>query len=544
MSLFGLFNIAKSAIFASQTALAITSNNIANVNTPGFSRREALFAVASSVTLSGNLLGNGVTISGIKRDYDKFIQTQLWKQYQNYGRSSALDQTLSEVEQVFNEAKNIGLATPLTDFFNAWQEVATNPGGFAERSVLLQKANALVSVAKQMELGITDTLKNMNESIDTTVDRINTIASDIAAINSKIVQIEAGSKAESAQDLRDQRDVLLNELSNLVDFNSYEDKNGSMTIMVGMRNLVSGETTNSLSTGTNEGGDKNLYLDGMNITGNVRKGQLGGLISVRDNIRTNSLDGLRRFIASIITETNILHGAGYSLDGTTGNNFFTPLQLSTRDFSPGADITATITDPAQLTLDEYSIQFDASGNYLVYNKQTGALVTSSTYVSGNPISFDGINIVVTGTVTPTDKFTVSPLTDVIKNFGVAITDEQKIAAASSDTTLPSDNSNALLIAQLSGNAQVNLGGATFSSYYKGLVSTIGSMSKAASDSLTFDGNLLSELNNRRESLSGVSLDEEATNLIKFQRSFEAGAKMIQVTDELLQTLLNLSPVQQ
>jgi flagellar hook-associated protein 1 FlgK len=538
LSLFGLFDIAKSTIFASQAALSVTSNNIANVNTPGFSRREALFAVASPVVLSGNLLGNGVTVSGIKRYYDSFVQTQLWGQYQNYGKSYALDQALSQVEQVFNEAKSIGLAAPLTDFFNAWQEVATNPEGFAERGVLLQKANSLVLAAKQMQLGITDTLKNMNESIDTMVERVNAIASEIAAINSKIVQIEAGSQTEGSNDLRDQRDTLLNELSNLVDFNSYEDKNGSITVTVGMRNLVSGVTTNKLSTKTNEDGDKELYLDGINITENVQKGQLGGFFSVRDNIRTNSLNGLQRLIASLIKETNILHRAGYGLDGTTGNDFFTPLQLSTRDFSSGADMTAAITDPAQLTLDEYNIQFDAA-NYYVYNKQTGALVTSGAYSSGNPISFDGIELIITGAVTSNDEFTVSPLTDVIKNFEVAITDQQKIAAASLDTKLPGDNSNALLIAQLSQNAITNLGGATFSSYYGGLVSTIGLLSKAASDSLTFDDNLLSELNNKRESLSGVSLDEEAANLIKFQRSFEAGAKMIQVTDELLQTLLNI-----
>jgi flagellar hook-associated protein 1 FlgK len=539
LSLFGLFDIAKSTIFASQAALSVTSNNIANVNTPGFSRREALFAVASPVVLSGNLLGNGVTVSGIKRYYDSFVQTQLWGQYQNYGKSYALDQALSQVEQVFNEAKSIGLAAPLTDFFNAWQEVATNPEGFAERGVLLQKANSLVLAAKQMELGITDTLKNMNESIDTMVERVNAIASEISAINSKIVQIEAGSQTDSSNDLRDQRDTLLNELSNLVDFNSYEDKNGSITVTVGMRNLVSGVTTNDLSTKTNEDGDKELYLDGINITENVQKGQLGGFFSVRDNIRTNSLNGLQRLIASLIKETNILHRAGYGLDGTTGNDFFTPLQLSTRDFSSGANMTAAITDPAQLTLDEYNIQFDAA-NYYVYDKQTGTLVTSGAYdASGTAINFDGIDIVITGIVSPDDKFTVSPLTDVIKNFEVAITDQQKIAAASLDTNLPSDNSNALLIAQLSQDAITNLGGATFSSYYGGLVSTIGLLSKAASDSLTFDDNLLSELNNKRESLSGVSLDEEAANLIKFQRLFEAGAKMIQVTDELLQTLLNI-----
>jgi flagellar hook-associated protein 1 FlgK len=404
---------------------------------------------------------------------------------------------------------------------------------------LLQKANSLVLVAKQMELGITENLESINDTIDNIAERVNAIGSEIAAINGKIVQVEAGSQVESAHDLRDQRDMLLNELATLVDFSSYEDENGSITVMVGMRNLVSGETSNSLSTRINEEGDKDLYIDGIDITGNIRKGQLGGLISVRDTIRTSSLNGLQRLIASLIQEINMLHGAGYGLDGTTGNDFFKPLQLSTTDSSSGADITATITDPSLLTLDEYTVQFDTSGNYLVYNKQTGALVTSGAYASGTPIQFDGIEIVVTGAVTSADRFTVSPLTDVIKNFEVAITDQQKIAAASSNTALPGDNSNALLIAQFSQNAIAHLGGATIFSYYGGLVSTIGSMSRAASDSLTFDGNLLSELNNRRESLSGVSLDEEAANLIRFQRSYQAGAKMIQITDELLQTLLDL-----
>lgn len=538
MSLFGLFDIANSAIFASQTALTVTSHNIANVNTPGFNRREALFAV-NPVALSGNLLGSGVTITGIKRYYDQFIQTQLLGQYQNYGRSSALNQTLSQIEQIFNEAKNIGLAVPLTDFFNAWQEVATNPESFVQRNGLLLKANSLVLAAKQMDRGITENLESINETIDNIAERVNAIASEIALLNGKIAQVGSESQGATAHDLRDQRDVLMNELATLVDFSSYADENGLITITVGMRNLVSGETSNSLSTRNNEEGDKDLYLDGINITENVRKGQLGGLISVRDTIRTNSLNDLRRLTASLIQEINMLHRSGYGLDGTTDNDFFSPLQLSTRDFSSGADMTAAITDPDQLTLDEYSIQFDASGNYLVYNKQNGALVTSGPYVSGDPISFDGIEIVVTGAVTPADKFTVSPLADVIKNFEVAIADRQKIAAASSNTALPGDNSNALLIAQLSQNAIANLGGATFSSYYGGLVSTIGSMSRAASDSFTFDDNLLSELNTKRESLSGVSLDEEAANLIRFQRLFEAGAKMIQVTDELLQTLLNL-----
>ncbi|MEW6417039.1 MAG: flagellar hook-associated protein FlgK [Nitrospirota bacterium] len=540
MSLFGLFDIGKSALFASQTALSVTSHNIANANTPGFNRQEAILEITSPVAVKGGYLGRGVTIAGIKRYYDRFIQSQLLGQYQNYGRSYALNQALSQVEQIFNEAGDTGLSASLTDYFNAWHDVATNPEGQPQRIVLIEKANTLVFTAKRMEQGILENLSQTNENMDDIVDRVNSIASDIAALNGKITQIEAGLKSEKANDLRDQRDNLLNELSNLVEFTSYEDKNnGSLTVMVGMRNLVYGEKTNTLSIKVNEDGKNDLYLDGINITGNITKGQLGGIIAVRDDIETNTLGRLRRLIASLTKEINILHSAGYGLDGTTGNNFFNPLQLSTRDFSPGADITATIADISQLTLDEYNITFDAASNYYVYNKQTGALVTSGAYVSGNPITFDGIQVVITGAITSTDRFSISPLTDAIDNFGVAITDPQKVAAASSDADLPGDNSNALNIAQLPDNAITDLGSLTFMDYYRGIVSGIGSMSNAASNSLKFDDNLLSEIENRRESISGVSLDEEAANLIRFQRSFEAGARMIKVTDELLQTILNL-----
>jgi len=539
LSLFALFNIGKSTLFASQTALSVTSHNIANVNTPGFSRQEVMLNVANSVNIGNGYVGRGVTVSGIRRHYDSFIQSQLIDQRQKYGRSSALNNALSQIEQVFNEANNMGISRSLMDYFNAWHGVATNPEGQTQRTVLLQRANALALTAKQMERGILDTLKGTNKEIDNTVNRINSIASDVAILNGKIVQIEAGLGSEKANDLRDQRDNLLNELSNLVEFTSYEDENGSLTIMVGNRNLTYQEATNPLSTKINEAGYKDLYLDGINITANINKGQLGGVISVRDDIETKPLTGIRRLIASLTKEINALHRSGYGLDASTGNDFFNPLQLSTKDYSSGAGITATIADPSQLTLDEYDISFDAGNNYYVYNKQTGALAASGAYNSGGTIAFNGIEMVITGTITATDRFFVSPLTDAVENFGVSISEPGKVAAASSNADLPGDNTNASQIAQLYDSSMTNLGNSTFTNYYSGLVSNVGTMSRGTSDGLKFDENLLSELNNRRESVSGVSLDEEAANLIRFQRSFEAGAKMIKVTDELLQSILNL-----
>jgi flagellar hook-associated protein 1 FlgK len=543
LSLLGLFDIGKSALFASQAALTTTSNNIANVNTPGFSKQDVILDVANSTSFGNTLVGGGVTVSGIKRSYDAFIQSQLIGQNQNQGRSSALSQLLSQVEQVFGDSTDTGLSKSFTDFFNAWNDVATNPESQPQRTVLLQKAASFVDVAKQMESSITAAYNQTNNDIKGAVDQINILATDIAALNGKITQIEAGGTSGQANDLRDQRDNLLNQLASLTEFSYYGDQNGSLTITVGMRNLVEGDKTNALSTQTNSDGNQDLILDNTDITSNVTRGQLGGLLAAQSEVESGPLMGLRKMVASVTKEVNLLHSSGYGLDGTTGNDFFNPLQLSTKSQSAGAQITsASITDSSQLTLDEYTITFDASQNYSVTDSQTGKVVATGAYTSGNPISFDGIQVTIadgTGSVAGGDSFSVSPLTDAIKNLGVAITDPDKIAASSSDTELPGNNSNALKLAQLSNTAVANLGGSTFADFYGGIVSNVGTLSGAASDTLTFDQNMLSQLNNQRDSESGVSLDEEAVNLIRFQRSYEAAAKMIAVTDQLIQTVLGM-----
>jgi flagellar hook-associated protein 1 FlgK len=498
MYLFGLFDIAKSALSASQTALSVTGNNIANVNTPGFSRQEVVLDVSPAVTVQGHSLGTGVSVSGIKRYYDDFIQSQL-----------------------------------------LWQDLSTDPASQTQRTVLLQKANALVIAARRMEGGITDSLNGINNQVSSIAGNINSIATQIAALNDQIAQTGGNTASGEANNLLDQRDNLMTQLAQLTDFSSYEAGDGSVNISIGMRNLVYGNRTNALSAVKDENGDNNLYLDGIDITSRISTGQLGGLIAARGSIESGQLKDLRKVVASVVKETNLLHEGGYGLDGSTGNDFFNSLQLSVKNDSSGGDMTASITDLSQVTLDGYDVTFDSSGNYHVLDKDKGTEVATGAYVSGSPIAFDGIQVSISGTVTATDRFSVSPLTDAISGFGVAVSEAGKIAAAGSASSLPGDNSNALAIGQLSGNSISDLGGTTFTSFYTGIVSNIGAQSSAASDSLNFDNNLLSQLQDKRDSVSGVSLDEEATNLIKFQRSYEAGAKMIQVTDELLQTLLNL-----
>jgi flagellar hook-associated protein 1 FlgK len=540
MSLNGLFDIAKSAIYTNQLALNTITNNIANANTPGYSRQEVILEVANPVQVRGDFVGRGVTSGGVRRHYDKFLQLQIIGQEHSYGRSTALESGLSQIEQIFNEAQGLGIGDILDEYFNAWQDVATNPESQTDRTSLLQKASALVQAVKQMELDIEDTLKYINEDIKNIVTDINAITSEIASLNAKITQVEAGLSAEKASYFRDERDQKLTELAQLMNYSWYENDNGAVTILAGGRSLVNGEVSYSMSTQIDVDGNRQVYLNGEKITSIFSSGTIGGLISSRNDINNTPLHSLRRLIASIIKETNILHRQGYGLDSSTNNDFFDPLKIYTVNYSSGGYVSsASVTDVTQLTLDEYSVEFTSSTAYKVYDKQTGSLITSGTYTDGSPINFEGIRVVIKGSPASGDSFLVSPLKGVIKDFDVSISDTDKVAAASSSSALPGDNRNALSIAGLSQTSISDLGSASFDEYYEGIVSGIGIMSKAAHDSLEYDDNMRYELQKKRDQVSGVSLDEEAADLIRFQRAYEAGARILKITDELMQTIINL-----
>ena len=542
----GLFDIGRSGIFANQLALRVTSNNISNVNTPGYSRQDVIMKIASPVELQGKHLGRGVGDVEIRRSFDSFIFLQVLGQSSSYGSSYSLERGLSQVEQIFNEVQDFGLSNFMEEYFNAWQEVAANPEESAQRSTLLIKAQAFINAAQQIERDLLQNVKFVNDEIGDIADQVNVITKNIATINGKIIGIEAGG-VETANVFRDEREELMKELAELVDYDWNETSDGSVTIVAGRRSIVAGIRSYDLSTSLNLEGDRDVYNGGVKATSFFQSGQLGGFISLRDDIKTNPLSSLRKLVASITKETNILHYSGYGLDGSTSNDFFDPLQLYTLKSVSGTSSTADITSAtipvatrSSLTLDEYDINMTTATTYEVVNRQTGASVTTGTYnPAGTTITFEGIEVAIAGTAVANDSFFISPLQNAVQNFNVSLTDNQKIAASSSASTLPGDNTNALNIIDKNGSKISDLNNITFDDYYAEIVSTVGSLSQAATDSLSFEENLMFELNNRRESASGVSLDEEAANLIRYQRAFEAGARIIKLTDELLEIIVNL-----
>ncbi|NOY63950.1 MAG: hypothetical protein GXO97_00910 [Nitrospirae bacterium] len=305
---------------------------------------------------------------------------------------------------------------------------------------------------------------------------------------------------------------------------------------------MDGERFKTLNTRVNSDGSVAVMYNNENIGLRLNRGRLAGLISSYNEIGDTVLKSLRKTIASLIKETNLQHQQGYGLDGNTGRDFFGGLDIYSVDYSDGASITsATITDLTQINLHEYEIRFTSSTDYEIYDMDTDSVIASGTYAPGGTIGFDGIEIVIDndgGGPAKGDRFFISPIHNAIKNFSLNVSSTDEIAAASDSSSLPGDNTNALRIVDLYQNDVADLGG-SYNDFYNAIISASGSMSRASKDKMDFEDKLLDEMKLRRESVSGVNLDEEAANLVRFQKAYEAGARLIKLTDELLEVIINL-----
>ncbi|MBF0343041.1 MAG: flagellar hook-associated protein FlgK [Nitrospirae bacterium] len=633
MSVAALFDIARSAVTTSRTALEVTGNNIANVNSPNYSRQDAILEIASPIMTSHGELGRGVNIADIKRRYDKFIEAQLMYEKSNLGKTSVMEDTYSKIEDALNEQTGVGLGTIIADIFNAWQEVSTNPGASAQRNLLLTKATELIDKSTEVEKRLTDLASSINKEIPTTVDKINALADTIAALNGQISESEAGTTHE-ANNLRDQRTGALKELSELVKFDSFEDESGRVNVIVGQRNLVSGIIVHPMQSNKTVDDKFNVLVGGIDVTDKVTGGRLGGLLEIKNSSQSGlpfAISNLRRIVGSITNEVNIVQSTGFGLNSSqsdftitnntpqattsgaissinisnfanfipgdyqlkfsssstfdlykngqlvsSGNSYTgSPLNINGMDVnfssapvandtfyfsahgqnlfnslsptvlnvnsSTVTDVSAIIYDRSSLTYKEYEIRFTGATTYDLYDVKDKTTV-SGTLTTANTLNVDGMEVTFGGSPQSGNVFKLSPIELAIKNSGVAITDTDKVAAASGSPGLPGDNRNALKAVDLAHSQHAStssLKGSTYSDFYSTFVVTAGGFSKTAKDNNTFESNMYNELTQRRNSVSAVSLDEEAMNIIRYQKGFEAAARLVSVTDEMLKVLVNL-----
>ena len=399
----------------------------------------------------------------IQRFYDEFVNSQLNSENESLGRWEAQKSALEKIEVMFDEVSGYGLSTAMSDFFNAWQDLANNPSGHVERVQLVSAAEYMTETFNQISSSIQEFQSDINTNVDNIVDEVNSITEKIAGLNQKITQVEV--TGHNANDYRDERDLLVKELSKLIDIESFEDGNGNMTITVGDgKPLVENSSAWELTT-TDNGGVQDVFWkssDGstVNITNAIDDGELKGWIETRDVLLNDYSSRMDDLAAAIVDSVNTLHSGGTTLDGTitSGVNFF---------------------DPA-----------------------------------GN------------------DAATISVNADILSNV-------QLIAAADASEDVPGGSGNAIAISELQNSSQATLGNATFDSYYNSLVGDVGQDATSANFNYEHQTSMVNRLENQRQEISGVSLDEEMVNLVKFQHAYNAAAKIITTVDEMMQTLLGM-----
>ncbi|MCL5063140.1 MAG: flagellar hook-associated protein FlgK, partial [Nitrospirae bacterium] len=281
MSVLGLFDIGKTALLTTRRALDTTAHNVANASTPGYTRQDLILEnIPTGTVTSIGMTGRGVRITEIKRMYDSFTSLQIRTEKSNLSYWNAYEKGIVKIENIFNEASDTGISPAITDFFNAWQEVSQNPEGYAQRTLLIKKAEYLASRLNRAYVSVDDERTELYKSSQSLVDEVNSIASKIADLNEKI------ATSPGALDLKDQRDYLIERLNEIVKVGTFEDSVGRYSVLIGGTPIVDGGKIYEMSVSTDTENNMHFYVDLPDeikeVTSYITGGELKANIDLRE----------------------------------------------------------------------------------------------------------------------------------------------------------------------------------------------------------------------------------------------------------------------
>ncbi len=454
----GMLELGRRALYSHQIALAVIGHNTANVNTPGFSRQRALISPSMCLPTVLGAIGTGVNVLGIQQIHDNLLDRSIRDGYSNTAQWQAIDGSLQNLENIFGDVTDTsGLSDLLSDYWNSWQDVANDPENLTARADLRQTGQSLCTEFNRIHNSLMSERQDLDQELQVRVSEINSLASAVADLNERIADIE--STGGQANDLRDQRNALLNNLSELVDTQVSEGSNGQINVYIGGQILVQGNiftTINTVERSVSGGSVHDLVWTDGGAPVVVSGGQVAGLIEMRDERIPEVAERMDELANTMVSQVNSLHLGGYGLNGATGNNFFDPNTTGAGDIALSSEVLNSL---------------------------------------------------------------------------------EVIAASGSGA--PGDNDNALAIAGLQNALLMENGTATISDYYANLVSEVGVVRQNSTFRRNQEEATLDQLENQRESISGVNLDEEMTNLIQYQQAYEAAARLVTTVSQMMDTVLNL-----
>ena len=549
-----------SALNTSQASLATTGHNISNVNTDGYSRQRVNQATLQPNFEGRHYVGSGVTVGGIERLYDEFLSNQVRTFTSQRAQHEAFATVAGQISNVLGSS-SLSLASGLESFFNAANGVANDPTSIAARQVLLSEGESLANRFRTLDNQLTQTDQQLDSGLATTLEEINVLARGIAELNTAIVELSSGPGGRP-NDLLDQRDELINRLSAFVSVSTIEEDTGSVSVFVGNgQALVVGFTQIDLNTiQDNSTNPPRLAIgygtNSVDITAQISGGSLGGALQVRADVIDSARAELNALATSLIDSANTIQQQGVTLDGNIGSNLFGPVPPATAVAGAGTFFVA-ITDPRDI-----AAAFPAAVTTSSTATGTGTLEISSIDATppltlplfgvGADIQFTFDALSNQYTVTDGTNNTViayDPAVDSGKTFNLSAPFAEltvKLSGVPADTdqftignnTAAGDNRNALALANLQTQKVLAGGTQSLSDAYAILIADVATRTNRADINRQTQQGLLEQTQAQFDSVSGVNLDEEAANLIRYQQAYQAASQIITVSNTIFNSLLS------
>jgi flagellar hook-associated protein 1 len=565
MSLIGALNIGKSALATHQAAIQVTGNNISNAGNADYTRQVAKTAPGKDQQIRpGVFLGSGINLTGVRRQIDEALEGRLRNSISDNEAGDVLQQWLGRIEAVFNELTDEDLSTQLSAFFNSWSNLANKPQDVGLRQIVIQNGQSVAKWFQDMRGSLGNLQLDVDDRLRALTKDADQLAQQIAELNRQIVVAEGGSGGE-ANGLRDTRDVVLKQLSQLIDVKTMPQPSGAVNVYVGSEPLVIEATSRGVGLRQEviDGQLASKVIFNANNGGmSLSSGQLGALGESRKQVAA-VIEKLDALAGSLIFELNKLHAAGQGLEGFS----------SVTATNPADDPTVALN--AARTGLKYP---PANGSFVVHvrNKTTGLVESTMVQVDldgvgGDDTTLNSLAAELNGIANVSASISGGLLTIAAGSGDVEISFSQDssgalaalginsfytgrgardIAVNTTITQQPGllaaakngekgDNQTARLIAELESRPLASLSGMSLKATYESAVNGVASAAASSRINAEAARVVKETLHAQREALSGVSLDEEAVNLMREQRAFQGAARLITAVNEMMDTVLNL-----
>lgn len=619
-----LLNTGVSALLAYRAALDTAGHNIANANTPGFSRQRVELVSRLGQGSGDGYIGSGVNAATVRRLTDNFVGQRLIADHAAHARAGSVSDITTRLDALLSDPAT-GVAQPLNALFEGINAVAANPASVASRQSLIASGQNLATRLQALNGEIESLQAEISGRVRQEVDQINGLAGGIAALNERIALARGAAGGQPPNDLLDQRDQLVQQLAGKVGISTVQADDGSLNVFTGSgQALVLGKQSNALSVADDAFGSGRVELrfNGADITGQIGGGSLGGLLDARSEVLDPAQAGLGRIAVAVASSVNQQHARGLDADGQLGGDFFAPAAgstLASRNNTGSAAVAVGFTNLALLGSEEYELRFDGASFALSSAASGAGVALSGSGTVADPFLAAGLSFTVSGTAAAGDRFLLRPTAAAAGAIRVSISDPARIAAASplrtaanvanagsgqisaatvTDIANPallddveirftapgsysingsgsfaysdgqsivvngftvalngvpavgdrfsvsanaansSDNGNARALAAVGRLGVLDGGRNTLVTAQAALVAGVGNQARQADVAVQTQAALLSQAQAQRDAVSGVSLDEEASDLVRFQQAYQAAAQVIAVADAVFQSLLD------